>query len=75
MLRLAFRIALSIALSLFALAFALPTFVVRGVGPLRGARAVCLAVVVVVIAALVQFGGLGWPGRAVTSSAPRLEWR
>lgn len=64
-----------IGLGLLALAFAVPAFFVRGGGALHGVRAACMALVLVAIAALVQFGGLGWPGRAVTTSTPRLEWR
>ena len=66
---------LIVGLGLLALAFALPTFVVRRKGALRGVRVGGIVVVAVVIGALVQFGGLGWPGRAVTTSSPRLEWR
>jgi serine/threonine-protein kinase len=64
-----------VALGLLALAFALPTFVVRSPGALRAVRAAATVVVLAVVGVVVQVGGLGWPGRAVASSTPRLEWR
>jgi serine/threonine-protein kinase len=63
-----------IGLGLLALAWAIPTFVVRGRA--EGALRIGLAVaVLVVVGSVLQNGGLGWAGRSVTSSAPRLEWR
>jgi serine/threonine-protein kinase len=64
-----------VGLGLLALAFALPTFVVRGVATLRLVRALSIVIVLGLVGVVVQVGGLGWPGRALASSAPRLEWR
>jgi serine/threonine-protein kinase len=66
---------LIVSLGVLSLAFALPGVVVRSRGRRIAAHAAFLVVAVMLIVALAQFGGLGWPGRTVIESAPRLEWR
>jgi len=62
------------ALGLFALAFAVPVFVVRA------PRQLLLRVVFVAVAALatfasIQWGALSWPGRAAWQQQATLEWK
>jgi len=64
-----------VGLGLLSLALALPSFLARGAGGRWGLRAVLVAAVTLAVVALVQRGGLGWPGRSALSAAPRLEWR
>jgi hypothetical protein len=65
-----------IGIGLLALAFAIPSVLLRGGGPGRlGLQAGLTIIVVAAIAVMIQGGALSWPGYASFDAQPKLEWR
>jgi len=64
-----------VAIGLLALAFAVPSVLMRAGGRRLGLQGVLMALSVALVLIMLQRGGLSWPGYAAWSNTPRLEWR
>jgi hypothetical protein len=65
---------LIVGIGLLALAFAVPTMVMRGTARLV-LQATLMLLTVALVLLMLQRGGLSWPGYAAFRDTPSLEWR